>query len=128
MNRSKSGSCVLLSDLHESLLDELCRSRHGIRIDLDVRKQVLISPTVGLCSRAAKFDLHVTLLQIGNEILVGITRRYVAISVVGCVVQSHMASIRMEDCNNLRGRGPVADVVVDELHVKDRSRKVTLEL
>src|SRR5262249_55407488 len=31
-----------LGDLHESLLDELCRSRHGIRIDLDVWQQVLV--------------------------------------------------------------------------------------
>ena len=29
-------ACNLLGDLHVSLLDELCRSRHGIRIDLYV--------------------------------------------------------------------------------------------
>ncbi len=29
----------LLRDLHETMLDELCRSRHRIRIDLDIRKR-----------------------------------------------------------------------------------------
>src|SRR5215813_10419541 len=83
----------------------------AMRIDLDIRKQVLVSPTVGLCGRAAKLDLHVALLQIENEILVGVSRRDVAIRVVRRVVQSHMPSIRMEDCDNLRGRAPARDVV-----------------
>src|SRR5262249_18740006 len=51
-------------DLHEPLLDELCRSRHGIRIDLYVRQEVLVSPAMGLCRRATKLDLHAALLQI----------------------------------------------------------------
>src|SRR5215831_7424418 len=54
--------CSSLGDLHESLLDELCRSCHGIRIDLDLRQQVLVSPAMGLCGRAAKLDLHAALL------------------------------------------------------------------
>src|SRR5262245_34076208 len=82
--------CSSLGDLHESLLNELCRSCHGIRIDLDVRQQVLVSPAMGLCGRAAKLNLHAALLQIGNEILVGVARRDVAICVVRRVVQSHM--------------------------------------
>src|SRR5262249_25771530 len=104
--------CSSLGDLHESLLDELCRSCHGIRIDLDVRQQVLVSPAMGLCGRAAKLDLHAALLQIGNEILVGVARRDVAICVVCRVVQSHMPGIRMEDCDDLRGRAPARDVVL----------------
>src|SRR5262249_29833554 len=64
-----------LGDLHESLLDELCRSCHGIRIDLDVRQQVLVSPAMSLCGRAAKLDLHAALLQIGIEILGGVDSR-----------------------------------------------------
>src|SRR6516164_11801921 len=100
-----------LGDLHESLLDELCRSCHGIRIDLDVRQQVLVSPAMGLCGRAAKLDLHAALLQVGYEILVGVARRDVAICVICRVVQSHMPGIRMEDCDDLRGRAPARDVV-----------------
>src|SRR6516164_9894433 len=93
-----------LGDLHESLLDELCRSRHGICIDLYVRQQVLVSPAVDLCSCAAQLHLHPALLQIGNEILVGVSRRDVAIRVVRRVVESYMPGICMGDCDNLRGR------------------------
>jgi hypothetical protein len=81
MGCSHSDLCFLLCDLHESLLDELYRSRHGVRVNLDVWKQVLVSPTVGLCGRTAKFDLHTALLQIGNEPLVGIARRDVAVCI-----------------------------------------------
>jgi len=45
------------------LLDELCRSRHGIRIDLDVWQQILVSSAMKLRCRAAKLNLHAALLH-----------------------------------------------------------------
>ncbi len=79
---SHSDHCFLLRDLHESLPDELYRSRHGVDVvNLDGWKQVLVSPTVGLCGRTAKFDLHTALLQIGNEPLLGIACRDVAVCI-----------------------------------------------
>ena len=39
-------------DLHESFLNELRRSRHGIRVDLDSGKQVRVSPFVSFRGRA----------------------------------------------------------------------------
>ena len=77
---------------------------------------------IAVLRRATKLDHHAALLQIGNEILVGVARRDVAIRVVRGVMQSHMPGIRMEDGDNLRGRAPARDVVFDELEVKNRSR------
>ena len=44
-----------LGDLHESLLDELCRSRHGIRIDLDAGEQ-RVPPVMSPCGRPTQLD------------------------------------------------------------------------
>lgn len=56
-----------LSDLHETLLDELGCSRHCIRIHLDAGEKVGVSPVVNLCGRATQLDSHTALLQLSNE-------------------------------------------------------------
>src|SRR5215831_12049630 len=43
------------------------------------------------------------------------------------MLRSALYSIRMEDCDDLRGRAPARDVVLDELHVEDRSRQIAFE-
>src|SRR5262249_35884163 len=110
----------LLSDLHETLLNELNRSRHSVRIHLDACQQILVSPTVDPCGRPAELNMHAALLQIGYQVLVGIACEDVAIRVVSPIVQSYVPGIRMEDCDNLGAGAPAFDVVPDEFHVKDR--------
>jgi len=57
------GRFGLFRDFHESLLNELYRPRHGVGVDPDAGKQVGISPTVRLGSRAAELDLHTAFHQ-----------------------------------------------------------------
>jgi hypothetical protein len=40
-------------DFYEPFLNELCRSRHRIRIDLDTGEQIIVSPVVSFGGRAA---------------------------------------------------------------------------
>src|SRR6516165_11848481 len=44
-------------DLYKTLLNKLCRPRHGIGVDLDSGNEACISPTVDLCCSATEFDL-----------------------------------------------------------------------
>jgi hypothetical protein len=62
-------------DFHEPFLNELSRSRHGIRVDFDSGKQVCVTPLVNLCSRATQLNLHSTFHQIGDKLLAHIGRR-----------------------------------------------------
>ena len=114
-------------DLHESFLNELGRSRHGIRVDLDSGKQVYVSPFVGLRGRTTQLDLHTTLHQVGDKPLVRVAGRHIPVGVVRVVVQRHMARICVEDGNNLSRGLPVGDVILDELKVKKRSRQIPFE-
>ena len=93
-------------DLYKPFLKELCRSRHGIRVDLDAGKQVFVSPFMNFRGRAAQLNLHTAFHQVGDEPLVGITARYAPFGVVGLVVQRHMARLRVKDRNNLRRGRP----------------------
>ena len=65
-------------DLYESFLNELRRSRHGIRVDLDSGKQVCVSPLVNFRGRAAQLNLHTAFHLVSDELFVGIAGRHVA--------------------------------------------------
>ena len=97
----------LFRDLHESFLDELCRSRHGVRIDLDTWKQVGIAPAMNLCSGTAQFNLHATLHQVLDEFLVWIPCRNIPVSVVRLVMQRHVAGVCVEYRDDFRRRIPI---------------------
>ena len=45
-------------DFHEPFLNELRRSRHGIRVDPDSGEQVRVPPLVSFRSRATQLDLR----------------------------------------------------------------------
>ena len=78
-------------DFHEPFLNELCRPRHGIRVDLDARQQVRIAPPVDFCSCTTQFDLHAALHQIRDKSLVRVAGRDVPVGIVGAIFQRHMA-------------------------------------
>src|SRR5713101_9514841 len=63
---------VSFRDFHEPFLNELRRSRHGIRIDLDVWKQICVPPFVDFRGRATQLNAHPTFHQVSDELLVGI--------------------------------------------------------
>ena len=73
-------------DLYETLLNKLCRPRHGIGVDLDSGNDVCISPTVDLCCSATQFDLHTSLHQVRNERLVWIAGGNITVGVIRLVV------------------------------------------
>jgi hypothetical protein len=87
-------------NLHETLLNELRRSRHGILVHLDVGKQICVSPVVSLRGRATQLYSHAALLQISDELFVGIAGRYVPIGIVGAIVQRHVAGVRVKDSDD----------------------------
>jgi hypothetical protein len=45
-------------DLHKSLLNKLCRSRHSIRVDLDASQQIRIPPVVNLGRCSTQLNLN----------------------------------------------------------------------
>ena len=59
-------------DFYKPFLNELRRSGHGIRVDLDTGEQIIVSPVVSFGGRAAQLDLHAALHQVADEFLVGI--------------------------------------------------------
>jgi hypothetical protein len=120
--------CGSLCDFHESILDKLRCPCHGIRVDLDARKQVGVPPVVDFCGCPAEFNLHAAVLKVSDEILVRITRRYVAVGIVGAIVQRHVTSVRVKDGYDLGLGIPIGNVIFDELKVENRSRKITFKL
>jgi hypothetical protein len=86
-----------LRDFHESLLNELRRPRHGIRVDLDVGEQVGVTPVVRLRGRPAQFDAYSALHQVCQKVLVGITGGDVSIGIVGAIVQRRVAGVGVKD-------------------------------
>src|SRR5215470_13464848 len=63
-------------DFHEPFLNELRRSRHSIRVDLDSGKQVCVSPLVSFRGRATQLNLRTAFHQVSDELLVGIAGRH----------------------------------------------------
>ncbi len=116
----RSGS---FRNLHETFLNKLRRSRHGIRVDLDAGKQICISPVVSLRGRATQLYSHAALLQVSDELFVGIAGRYVPIGIVGVIVQRHVAGIRVKDGDDFGIGVPAGSVIPD----KDRSGQIPLE-
>jgi len=114
-------------NLHETFLNELRRSRHGIRVDLDIGKQICISPVVSLRRRATQLYSHAALLQISDELFVGIAGRYVPIGIVGVIVQRYVAGVRMKDSDDFSVGVPAGSVIPDKLKVEDRSGQIPLE-
>jgi hypothetical protein len=124
---SRRLALVSLRDFYEPFLNELSRSRHGIRVDLDVGKQIGVPPVVNFRGRATQLNVHPTFHQVSDELLVGIAGRYVPFGVVGAVVQGHVASVRVKDGDDLRLGVPIGDVVLDKLKVENRSRQISFE-
>src|SRR6185437_6130670 len=120
--------CGLLSDPHETGLEKLSRPRHRISVHLDAWKQVGIPPVVGTCGRAAELNLNVASLEVSEKIFVGIARRNVAVGVVGGVVQCQATGVCMKHRCDLGLCVPVPDLILDELKVEDRRRKIAFKL
>jgi hypothetical protein len=120
-------SWVHSRDFHEPLLNELRRSRHGIRVDLDSGKQVCVSPLVNFRGRATQLNLRTAFHQVSDELFVGIAGRHVSFGIVRAVVQCHVARIRVKDRNNLGLGVPVGDVVLDELKVENGGWQIPFE-
>jgi hypothetical protein len=108
-------------------LDELRHSRHGIGVDLDVRKQIGVSPAVSLGGCTTKLNADSTLDEFGNERLVGVARLYVPFLVVGVIVQGHMTSVGMKYGNDLRLGIPVCNVILQDLNVEERGWQIPFE-
>jgi hypothetical protein len=124
IGRDLSGS---FRNLHETFLNELRRSRHGIRVDLDAGKQICVSPVVSLRGRATQLYSHAALLQVSDELFVGIAGRYVPVGIVGVIVQRHVAGVRVKDGDNIGVGVPAGSVIPDKLEVEDRSGQIPLE-
>jgi hypothetical protein len=58
---SFSAQFVSLGNLYESLLNELNCSGHGIGVDFDFRKQILITPIVNFRGRTTQLHADITL-------------------------------------------------------------------
>src|SRR5215469_701448 len=106
---------LLLRNFHEPLLNELRRSGHGVRVYLDVRKQIRVSVAVSLCGRATQLDSYTAPLQVGDELLVGIAGRYISILIVGGVMQRDVAGVGVKDRDDFGLRLPIGAVIHDEL-------------
>jgi hypothetical protein len=113
--------CGSRRDFHESILDKLRCPRHGIRVDLDARKQIRVPPVVDPCGCAAEFNLHAAILEVSDEILVRIACGYVAVGIVGAIVQCHVAGVRVKDRCDLGLGVPVGNVILDEAKVENQA-------
>jgi hypothetical protein len=80
-----------------------------------------------LCGSAAEFDLHTSLHQVCNKLLVWVPSGNVTVRVERLVVQRHVAGICVKDRYNLGLGVPVGDVVRDELKVKKTRRQIAFE-
>jgi hypothetical protein len=120
--------CSSFGDFHKALLNELRRSRHGVCVDLDIGKEILIPPVVNFGGGAAQLDFHTALDQVGDQIPIGIAGRNATVGIVRAVMQRDVAGVRVKDRNDLRLGIPTGYVVLDELHVEDRGRQVPFEL
>ena len=86
LHRKQDALSRLFRNLHESLLNELRRPRHGIRVDFDAGEQIGIAPVVSLRGRPAQLDAHTALHRVCHKVLIGIAGRDVSIGVVGGIV------------------------------------------
>lgn len=114
-------------DLREPFLNELRHSRHGIRVDLDSRKQVCSSPLVNFRRRATQLNLHTAFYQVSDEPLVRIAGRHHPFGIVRLVVQRHVARIRVKDRKDLGPGVPVGNIFLDEVKVENGSWQISLE-
>ena len=71
--------------------------RPGIRVDLDAREQVGVSPVV-----SSRSPTHAALHRVRYKVRVGIAGRDVSIGIVGGIVQRHVAGVGMKDGDDLR--------------------------
>src|SRR6202040_2380983 len=106
-------------DLYETFLNKLCRSRHGIGVNLDPGNGICISPAVGRRGGATKLDLDAALYQVCDKFLIWIASSNIAVGVIRLIVQSHVASICVKDRDHAGLGIPVGDIVHDKLKVKE---------
>jgi hypothetical protein len=83
---------------------------------------------MGFRSRPAQLNLHAAFLDVTDKLLVGIACRYAPVGVIGDIVQRHMGGIRVEHGDDLRLGIPIGDVILDQLEMENRSRKIAKAL
>ena len=71
--------------------------------------------------------MHAALHQVRDKILVGIAGRDISVSIVGAIFQRHMAGVGVKDGNGLGFCFPLGDIILDKLHMEDRSRQISFE-
>jgi hypothetical protein len=62
-----------------------------------------------------------------REFSIGIAGSDVAVGIVRIVVQRLVTRIRMKDRDHFGPAAPVSDIVLDQLHMEDRSRQIPFE-